>query len=510
MQGKIISKLEFCVNLFNNLLHKRNLTIFIGHNGVVLVAFKKHTELESLYIDKEDKNFAAKYQAFLRKYKRFYISFLLDTQDSTLNHHVLPVVGSIVKTNPVEKFINENYGPEDIVAYNVYNIENQESERWNTIISSAKYCSPLKEMVEYVLNKSSKYSGIYFLSLESESIITKILEITQNQEYSSYFQVFVTFLKSTGIKIIIKRKGRVLHNLTFPIPEGKSDEYINGTIEQLISDQILASKNYIERHNAPICIIMLVSKSIKSTIDDQFCSNYNTVIVLSPEELGFVESDDYYHESSLINLFTNSNTHLAYNKSLKQITKYNFINNTVFKPVILLICILLVNVAYLHYKSYITTSKTENISKKYYKLAKEYRNLAKSHPQSYVINDLVDLYQINLSLGQKSGAPKKLIQYISSIQNKNINFQSFIWEVKDLNLSNLKNSTLQIVASVKYTGNFESEEEVLSLIETHANNMKMSFPEYVINFNIDEIQSYNLTDNHIVYVSFIINKKFKD
>ena len=45
------SKLEFIVNLLNHLFHKKNITIFLGKNGITLFVMKKNQVQNSLFIE---------------------------------------------------------------------------------------------------------------------------------------------------------------------------------------------------------------------------------------------------------------------------------------------------------------------------------------------------------------------------------------------------------------------------------------------------------------------------
>ena len=44
------SKLEFIVNLLNNLFHKKNITILLGTNGIKLFALKKNQVQDSIFV----------------------------------------------------------------------------------------------------------------------------------------------------------------------------------------------------------------------------------------------------------------------------------------------------------------------------------------------------------------------------------------------------------------------------------------------------------------------------
>jgi hypothetical protein len=55
------SKLEFIVNLLNHLFHKKNITIFLGKNGITLFVMKKNQVQNSLFIEYGAEKYYQKY-----------------------------------------------------------------------------------------------------------------------------------------------------------------------------------------------------------------------------------------------------------------------------------------------------------------------------------------------------------------------------------------------------------------------------------------------------------------
>jgi hypothetical protein len=156
------SKLEFLVKFFNNIFHRRKLIVFIGVNGIIMATLKWQKIEDSIFISNIDAHKKKKYHRFLNKYKKYYITFLLDNKECVLKHEIMPIFSSLIKTNPVDKFISENYAASDIVAYNVYRIDNQDGEIWNSCIASVPFRAPISKLLKYVINNSFKYSGVYF------------------------------------------------------------------------------------------------------------------------------------------------------------------------------------------------------------------------------------------------------------------------------------------------------------------------------------------------------------
>ena len=104
-------RLEFFVNLFNNLFHRKNVIVLVGKTGITFSALKKHKVISSIFVDSKDADFQKKYRKFFEKYKNYHIVFLLDDKNCVLKHEIMTILGSIIKSNPVENFIQKNYHP---------------------------------------------------------------------------------------------------------------------------------------------------------------------------------------------------------------------------------------------------------------------------------------------------------------------------------------------------------------------------------------------------------------
>ena len=504
---RILSKLDFFINLFNNILHNKNITIFVGYDGITISILKKHVTIEEIYLSYELDDFNKQYQEFLQKYKNFAVSFLLDTKTCKVNRHILPIVSSIIKFNPVDKFITENYHPEDLVAYNVYNITNRESEIWNTLIAATKYAPPLTDLIEYAL-QFHKYRGIYFLSLEASAMISKILDLTNNKQYQNHFQVFVTILRSSAAKVIIKRKNNILHDLTFPVKLDRSDEFLKGTIEQLVNDQILYCKEYITRHNAEICIILLVTENVKNIIeaDENFCKPHKIIPLTQAQlKLHIPQHDDYFQESVIINLTNKSNAYLAYNEQFNQYNKCNFINNFLFKPLLILIIFLCCKLAILQYKIILEKSEIERINVEYYDTAKTYREIITKYPKSYDLNNLVDLYTIKQLLAYKFVAPDIFIQAFFNLRDSKFNLRNLFVETTNLNHANITNNAIKVSMETTYISTPKSNDgDLKQYIDQHLKMLKELFPNCKITYELDKKNAYIVSGIHIEPIKFIL------
>jgi hypothetical protein len=477
------SKLEFIVNMLKNLFHKKNIIIFLGKNGIMLCALRNNKVHEHLFIEYGLEQYHQKYREFLLTYKAYPITLLLDHNECELDHEMLPILNSLIKVNPVEKFISEKYQPEDIVAYNIYEIDNNNGEVWNTCIATTPFLSPLSDILNYIIKGSFKYSGIYFLSLELGTIIDRILHDTANLDHLEQLQIFTIITKASNIRIIVKYKNNIMSEKTIEFPYDKSDLYLTGTIEQAISDKLLFYKQYIKTLKQQPCIIFLVDNALKSLVSGLKFENCN-ILPLSGDDLNFVShnANDRFQDSVLIELFNNTPTHMASNKSLKTIAKYTLINRTAFKPVIAIISGMILTLCFLKYQAIGIQSEANDLNKQYYKLAEEYREVQKRNPKLSNVSDLLEMYNLQNIIARQSLTPLEHHKILTLTQHKNLKLKNLSWKLVNPLLVDFSQSDLLISLDITYQGSLDSTLEGIEIINGYANHVKVNFQNFHINF----------------------------
>lgn len=490
------SKLEIIVNLLNNLFHKKNITILLGANGIEIFALKKNQVQDSIFIKYNSDKYHKKYRDFLSSYKGYYIMFLLDHKECELGHDMLPillpVLSSIVnKVNPVEKFISEKYKPEDIVAYNVYEVNYQNGEIWNTCIATTPFSFPLSDILEYSIKKSFKYSGMYFLSLELGTIIDRILEISDKPEYSESLQIFTVTTEASNIRITVKYKKNIMSEKIVEFPYDKSDMYLIGTIEQAISDKLLFYKQYIKTLETQPCLIFLVDNKLKQPISELKFDNCN-ILALTRNDLKLTpnHSDDRFQDATLIELFNNTTSHLASNKPLRSITKLTLLNRVIFKPVIAILIGMMLTLGFFKYQTISVQSEANNLNKQYYKLAEEYRQVKKRHPNLTNVSDLLEMYNLQNIIARQPAAPFNHYKILALTQHENLKISKLSWKLVNPILVDFPQSDLLISIDVNYNGPIDSTLEGIDVINGYANHIKTNFQDFSVVFTkpSDEIK----------------------
>lgn len=497
------SKLAFLVKCFNAIFYRRKIVILIGANGITIANLKWHRIEETIFIAYNDKNFKKIYRKYLKKHKKYYITFLLDNKECIIKHEIMPILSSLLKSNPINKFIAENYQPSDIVAYNIYEVSNSQGEIWNSCIASTPFCEPVSDLIKYIITNSFKYNGIYFLSLEFQTIIDKLLKQTNNIKCNDHLQIFVTITKSSDIKLIVKYKQNIMSVLTIEYPQGKSLMYVVGTIEQAVLDKLQLYKGYIDKLNLPTCVIFLGNKKLKDLINNLSFENSTIVSIAKEEVFKYSNSNlkitqDVFQDDVLIEKFNNYKTHLALNKYLKAITELTLVNNVIFKPFIVMLIGLFLILITLKYKTITIQAETNKINQKYYSLSKDYREVQSRHPDLKNINDLVDLYNLELMIKNTSITGFEHLKYIiPSTDYSNIEITKIIWDINDPQSINLLNKKFNISVDLIYKIDSKANIDNFNAIGEYANRLKYVFPDYEVIYKEEDVITNKIVKNII-------------
>ncbi len=478
-----LQKIEVFTTLLNNSLKKKSIVVLIGRKGSLLVAFDGRKVIDNLLIPFEHQNTIDQYKGFFEQFKKFHVFFLLDTPECKLLHELVPVLQSIVKVNPVERFIAEHFPKENIIAYNVYNITTKNSETWNTMLALTPYTQPLSTLLEYILENSLKFGGIYFLTLEFKTIIDKILEKTNNIQYQDHMQIFVSILESSGIKCIVKHNGHILAVKTVEYPGDKSSIYIQGIIEQEVNDYLISFKNYINNSNIKVCIIFLAGKALNLLLN-QSAFNGHQIICISPEELFDSPPPSYqpFSDIEITQLFTEQKSFLGLNQTIKSITTLNFINSVMFKPLIVIIIMILFLLATIRLTILENQRKTLSYYKQNYQIINKYNNIRQKFP--YIHNEVnaADIFSLETLLKMKTAKPFDHLEKLLLNLKPSITIDTIRWELQNHNNMIYPKESFKIDLLVKFTDNNDSLEKTNIDLDAFVNSLKEDFEDFEINY----------------------------
>lgn len=525
--SNIKAKLANLIKKIGGVLYNKKLLIFIGKKSVIIASYNQNQIVNSIFSDYITSQDKAECYEFLKNYKKYEILILLDSAECQIKHEFMPMLHSIIKFNPVEKFIQENYLEEDIVAYNVYNIDDSSGEVWETLIASTSYTDKTSELIEFVIHNSFKFGGIYFLALEFEPIIDQILAKEEVNNYQNNLQIFSTITKSSGIRIAVKHKKNILSEMSIELPSDKSDLYISGMIRNTIEDKIIHYKSYIESLDLGVSLIFLCNSTLakifeqipnfakyqiithltdsstdQNSIDDKK-DNSNFINDKDNSEITQLEEPNQTNETNeansftltdnrnnysnfgdhkLLELFIKNRRYLAMNKLIKSITKLTVINAIIFKPLLIILISIITILGIFKYQEIKIQKETVGLNSKYYELSEKYRNIKKRHPEAENINNLTDFYNLQKILSYKSETPFEFLQKIFSVDTGNVTLSDVIWSSQDNDFLDKK---ISLIIYLNYTSEKKDLNLATKTLTNCLNQFKSLFEEYKVTYTIN-------------------------
>ena len=479
--------------------YKGNIIILLGRQGIKLVALTRSAPPDIEFIDYATNNYLQGCFKFIAKHPYYQITLLLDHNECYLKHETFPILNSIVSHDLINRFIAENYKLEDIVGYNIHEINNQTREELNVCLAASPMTNVINELVKYVINNSLIYGGVYFLSLEFVPIIDHLLKITNNTHYQKHLQILTTITESSGIKCIVKYKKNIINEETVNYPPNKSDLYIQGCIEQTVRDQLLFCKQFIKTSNVKVCIIFLLDTSILHLVSKLDFDSHK-IIAIPPQ---YPEIENRFFDTNFIALFDQYRTYLASNKALRVIRLLSFINHRLFPPLVGVFAIIIIMLAGVQYYSLRLESNISKLLTQDYRLFEEYRHMKAHNLEFGNIGDLVDLYNTEQIINKQPATPQTDIKALINLQTNNFKIRQLTWQIINPVFYNLPKSNLEISVKAHYTDKIDTKDKGQKCINEYLNNVRAIFPNYKIKHKKTH-DIYEYANRTIIPTDFVI------
>jgi hypothetical protein len=500
--------LESLTNSFNILFCNKNLIIVIGSSGIMLSCFNRCELIDSVFIKNDNLHNFKKCNLFFKKHKNYSVTFLLDSKECSLSHETMPILHSILKINPVEQYINCHYLKSNIIAYNVYNISRKNGETWETAIAQMPYASPLKPLLNLVIKNSLKFNGIYFLTLEFQTIINSMITRSGNDDSKNDLQIFAAITKASDIRIAVCHKNNIMADDITPYPEEKSDLYICGTIEQIINDKILMFKDYVKNLNLKISILIVCDKSLQK-IFNSMNINGHKIIALSAADISHVKNptDNRFQDNLLIELFFRKKSFPASNSQIKSISYLTLVNSIIFKPLVLLMIGLILHTINLKYKISEIQKQTIGLNNKYYLLSEKYRNIKKKYPYITNVNNLADFYNYSSLLKTNYPGPFEAIKDLITVTHPQIMFKKIKWNLITNSSSITPLQELNI--DLEFNGKANITDAV-GILTSYSNQIRTIFQDYNTSYMVKQNKAIELHKNLIIPAFIKISNKIQE
>jgi hypothetical protein len=490
-----LPKIQLLAPILHNILTKKNIILLVGNYGSLLVAVNNDKIINQLFIPIEKQNNLVLYQYFFNKFRQYNIFLLLDDKLSDIQNELIPIIQSVVKVDPIDKFIREHFTANEIVAYNVYNVSTSQGEVWKTVMASTSITPFISNVINYILSNSLSFGGIYFLGLEFITIIDNILiKLKKNDGHKLSLQILLLATETCGIKVAIKHLGNILHIHTIEYPSGKSEVYIQGIIEQQVLDYLIKFKDYIRDKNLSICLILLTSKALKELLLQSNFENcsviYATINELLDREstLDNIVTSTKFADHIICQIFSEHKRFLGLNRSTKSLTQLTLINAILFKPLIAVVIGLTVIMGNTKFHSWQKNLETYNLNKKYYIMADEYRKLKSKYPNIKNVTNVADLYSLETLLKIPFPTPFGLIEKFISTLRPNTELKNISWELTSHSDYITKLKSIKLEASLHATSNNITAQEAEIQLNQYLETIASNFPGY----KLDVVKSENI------------------
>lgn len=461
---------------------KKDVIILFGGNGVFIKTFDKKSVSQEIFVDFSG-NFMDKIEVFLKSLQNYHVYFVLDIDNIDIKHEVIPILQSLVKTHPIEHFISDHYGQDQLVSYSVQ--EQKEDEKMlHTTIASCHVNESLLLLLKYGLKNDFKFSGLYFLTLELPKIIDKILlsnlDVDLVSATEDLVHVFVTITKSSGIKIIVKRHNDIKSIKNIKIPEDKSVNYIHGMLEQNVSDTLLYLKVYLNQiKHSEVLVVFMLDSDMKSLIQQSSFTNCRIVYLDHQVLTTDVKNNNYgefsYADSVLVQAFNQRHYYPAINGDFRDAQKFTFTNSFIFKPLYLILLCMLGMLLVHSLRYFLMQNKMHTIANEYYALGQQYRALRAKNEINPNMTNIIDLYDLN-ELDLVSSSPIQIYEeFINFVKSRMINddvqvvLQIFDWSnmhtTKDRDHAIDDHSMINARILFDYVAKYETKTSALQQLE---------------------------------------------
>lgn len=490
MKNIIIRVAKKILEKIRDLLHVRQLLVFIGDTGTYVAAYKGSKLKKSLFISGEEYDIN-KHKTFFDKYKKYTALIVLDKQTAELYHSQILGAQSLLPIDHVGKFISKTIDKNDVVASNVFDVTNDgTSETWHTVLTSTKETPTLSALVSYFVSDYAKFKGIYFLSLNIPNLI-RASSSASKIVVSSKLQIFVTITSFSGVRVFVCQDQNIMESHFVAFPYDKSLEYVQGVIEQAVSDCVISLKNYIHHHQERPSLVLMAPKEMQVLLR-QSKFDVGEVIIIP------TESNDSFADCTL-SYFLNKNVeHKGSNVELLSFSKAMSFNKLFFKPLWLIMAAFIFflgkNALEIR-KNYRKASKT---NEKYYNVSEEYRKQREQYPYIDKFGAIVDFHNAMISLSAPQQLPFDTLDKFLLITPANLNLYSIDWDSKRDGV---------ITVEAKYSAKNSDTNAVLTFLESDLINIQKALPDC----NVELIKNTNAIMNSGGFVSIplklIITKK---
>jgi hypothetical protein len=467
----IINRANHSLQYIYDKLQKTWLYFYIGDVGINVFYIRNGEILDRYYTFTSEIENDQDFQDFIKKYKNSYARFIINSNHVEIKHESLTVLDTFSKTDPVEKYCESNFSKSDIYAYKTYDIKKDQADVWKSVICYLEFNKVIDQCFHIIKNNSIKFAGLYFQYFLMQDIASYISK-KENINLDDYIYTTISVTKVNGINISINHKGNILYSSNTEYPAGKKDEYIQGVIEQSLSDIWIKFKAYIEEGSFKKLNIFILPESLKTLLKNQDLKVDLNIFDESNNSI-----DNNFSDPKIINFSSLVSETQATSNLLKNYYFYNRIDYVLFKPFYVILSLMLLYFINIKVSDYYYRSKTIELYNQYYEVNEEIKTEGKKYPDVTNITQLVDIHKIKDLLGKEKITPFDFIEDFVKLYSNDIEINRIYWHL-DAN----------VLQDHKFTINFDitlnktEPQLIIEQFNVNLNRLRAVYPDIEINF----------------------------
>ncbi len=480
------SFLQRTIRFVYELSNTSRLIFIIGELGINVYHFKKDRFIESCFFSQEKINSTDTFHDFVKKYKNSDARIIINLKETNLQHEALPIIAGLNKLNPVDKYCETTLHPSDIYSYKTHSITNNVEDLWKAVILWTPNANLIEKSLFIINENRVSFAAIYFHEILSQNIAIQIAA-ENDVNLTGYIYSVVTVNEATGIRVTTNHGDNILNSVVSPYPTDKSTAYVQGVIEQTVSDAWLKLKAYTQQNELKKINIFIVTKDLEQLMSSQ---NYEV------EKSIFKSTTDssLYSDRVFIDYFLKIKRQPATSKELLSYYRFNLINNILFKPIYFILASLCVYCITTSFNIWVTESKISDIYTQYSNMNQEISLLGQNFPDINVVQ-LADLYNLQNKLTEPTPTPfdfaENLIKEIGDIAN----FSKISWE-----LNNYQEKIPKFIFKISISR--IAKDKTIKKLDDSLKNLQSKFPTLTITHTIqdykDDVTNINKPMNIVI------------
>ena len=260
--------------------------LFVGDEGAIMVFMEGKKVVRRLYAPSPGPEHVRSLVELMREHPHTPIYMLVDMMDQTYVRHTLPPVSPISVSKMVQRRLDRDFAPEDIVGSLSLGRDKDGRKDWNFLLIALANSPQLQEWLNILLELSNPFKGIHLVPVEAQLYINELSATVPSpkDEREAEWKILVSHNKVGGFRQVVLRNGKLIFTrLAQAVGEAVPD-VIAGNVEQEIQNTIEYLRRLSFNEQSGLDIFIVVAQEIKEAIDPGKFKNSN-VHLFTPHEV---------------------------------------------------------------------------------------------------------------------------------------------------------------------------------------------------------------------------------